>query len=200
MNEKENPSGSLSVLDRVVDAGSHLPAPLAYGVLIIVCIVLLSIAPADLPQSIHVLFAVVVLATLVSYVYLDSGARQHRKSPEEIIETLREAFARKTFDEPLPECKRQNWIDRFKGTCEAYDVLKQLKESVDARGSDELKSQFADLRTHVDGYRDDIAKHLLKESKFTEKKKNGDIKFIPQEIEKDCEGHRNEIRRIVDGL
>lgn len=198
MNQSENTSGSPGVLKQVVEASSHLPAPLAYGVLIAVCVVLLAVGRANLPPGILVLLAVVVLAALASFVYWDSRARQDLKSPEQIIATLRVAFGRKTFEEPLRECKRQNWADRFRGTCEAYDVLKQLEESVGARGSDELKSSFEELRRHVDSYRDDIAEHLLEEREFP-KRDDGDLD-IPDDVEKDCEGHRTEIRRIVDSL
>lgn len=199
MDEKTEKSGLTGVLNAILGLSAKLPAPLAYGLGVSVTIVVLAVLQAQgVSNNLIVLLAIVVLAALVAFVYLDTKKREQAKPINEVISDIEKAFSRKTFTEPLRECSRQNWVDRYRGTCETYDTLILYRNNVEMTGTDELKSAFMKLLREVDGYRDDMAAHLLKELEFP-RAENGYL-IIPQDIEKPCEEHREAIEALLRKL
>ena len=199
MDEKTEKSGLTGVLNAILGLSAKLPAPLAYGLGVSVTIVVLAVLQAQgVSNNLILLLAVVILSALVAFVYLDAKQRQQAKPIYEVVSDIEKAFSRKTFTEPLRECARQNWVDRYRGTCETYDALSLYRNNIEVTGSDELKSAFKKLLREVDGYRDDLAAHLLKELEFP-RAENGHL-VIPQEIEKPCEEHRKAIEALLRKL
>jgi len=199
MSSNERPTGSSGVLNNIISATLRLPVVLSYGVLIIVAIVLLGQARDNLQPLLLLLVAFVVLVSLVAYVYLDSRARQRLKSEEQVKNEILNTFNRKTYTVPVYKCYNEGWLERFRGTCEAYSLLIELQDSVEAHASDEFRTQFDSLKTEVDHYRDDLAHYLLIEKKSHKKDEHGDLIFDGNAKE-DLEGHRCAIEMIVEGL
>lgn len=199
MDEKTDKLGLTGVLNAILRLSARLPPPLAYGLGVCVTIVVLVVLKIqDVPNNLVYLLAAVILSALVAFVYLDAKQRAHAKPIEDVVSEVERAFSRKTFSEPLRECSRQNWVDRYRGTCETYDTLTLFRNNIEVTGSAELRSSYEKLLQEVDGYRDDVAAHLLKELKF-EQAENGQLN-IPQEIEEPCEKHRKAIVALLRKL
>jgi succinate dehydrogenase flavin-adding protein (antitoxin of CptAB toxin-antitoxin module) len=199
MDEKRIDSKTSGILDGLVNLSAKLPAPLAYGLGVTVAVVILAVLlRGGVQDSIVALIAVAIVSALVAFVYLDARHRQRLAPLEEVIPKIKGGFARKTFTEPLRECSRQSWIDRYRGACETFILLRLYRDNVEAKGSERQKAVFKQLLEEVDSYREDLAAHLLDEHKFPQAADG--ILSIPPAVEEPCEKHRKAARDLVDQL
>ena len=111
---------------------------------------------------------------------------------------LEDIFMRKTFNEPLDECTRQAWIDRFTGVRETIASLKGHRASVTADGT-YILDLYNDLISQLDGYAMNMGALLLKETRFEVDPESGRL-IIGTGIKRACESRRASIRAIVTHL
>jgi hypothetical protein len=117
---------------------------------------------------------------------------------DELIPDLEELFRRKTFNEPLDECTRQSWIDRFAGARQTIAGLEMYRPIMKADDS-YLLDLYNDLLTELDGYAMDMGALLLEEKKFQIDSEDGRL-VVGNGIKRACEGRRGRIRRLVTHL
>jgi hypothetical protein len=116
------------------------------------------------------------------------------RSMQELLPDLEKSFRRKTFEEPLSECSRQSWIERYGGAWETFAELKKHEQTIKADGS-YLQDLYELLLSQLDGYAMDMAALLLSEKQFA---LGDDGKLaVPEGIRKPCERRRNQVRRLV---
>lgn len=115
-----------------------------------------------------------------------------------LIPDLEEIFRRKTFNEPLEECTRQSWIDRFTGVRETIARLKVFNPMMKADNS-YLLDLYNDLLGELDGYAMNMAALLLQEKKFQIDGEDGKL-VIGNGIKRACESRRGRIRQLVTHL
>lgn len=272
MVEETNPivAALREVLGPLVQQTAKLPAPLAYGSAIVLAILVTALLGVVIPNNLVWLLAVVILASLVAFVFTDWDARRrqqqegvaglessvedehtpypppladvrferkiedqlgqlnelHAKNNQEpglaeLLSALRALFNRKTFDEPFPECKDENWQDRLCAVVQieyilnkywgfakaaasyaedeqkllAYEGMqKELRRySQDMTGLFHPPPQVADLEEQF------LAGNL--EGMRTELRERGihPKSRIPKTVLEACEMHRKNILRRVQG-
>jgi hypothetical protein len=89
--------------------------------------------------------------------------------PPSIIELVPEfaaLFDRKTFQEPLPDCTNQRWLDRFAAARGAHIALREAAPLVNDLGRPGARRLYADLITAVDGYAMAMSGFLVVEKRF----------------------------------
>lgn len=115
-----------------------------------------------------------------------------------IIPELEELFQRKTFHEPIEDCMRQSWIDRFTGVRETIAGLLTYRPIMRADNS-YLLDVYEDLLSELDGYAMNMGALLLEEKKFEVDAENGRL-VIGNGIRMACESRRGRIRHLVTHL
>ena len=115
-----------------------------------------------------------------------------------LIPDLEGLFRRKTFNEPLEECTRQSWIDRFTGVRETIAGLRTYRPIMRADNS-YLLDIYEDLLGELDGYAMNMGALLLEEKKFTIDVEDGRL-LIGNGIKRACESRRGRIRQLVTHL
>jgi hypothetical protein len=116
----------------------------------------------------------------------------------DLIPDLEEIFRRKTFDEPLDECTRQSWIDRFAGVRETMAGLRMYRPILKADDS-YLLDLYNDLLGELDGYAMNMGALLLEEKRFQVDPESGTL-VIGNGIKRACEGRRGRIRKLLTHL
>lgn len=117
---------------------------------------------------------------------------------EKLIPGLEEMFRRKTFNEPLEECTRQAWIDRFTGVRETIAGLKTYAAVMKTDNS-YLLDLYNELISQLDGYAMNMGALLLQENHFQVSPENGKL-MIGAGIKRACESRRGTIRQLVTHL
>lgn len=117
---------------------------------------------------------------------------------EKLIPGLEEMFRRKTFNEPLEECTRQAWIDRFTGVRETIAGLKTYAAVMKTDNS-YLLDLYNELLSQLDGYAMNMGALLLQENHFQVSPENGKL-VIGAGIKRACESRRATIRQLVTHL
>jgi hypothetical protein len=115
-----------------------------------------------------------------------------------LIPELEELFRRKTFNEPLEECTRQSWIDRYTGTRETIAGLQTYRPIMKADNS-YLLDLYNELLGELDGYAMNMGALLLEEKKFRIDQEDGRL-VIGNGIKRACESRRGRIRQLVTHL
>jgi TIR domain len=115
-----------------------------------------------------------------------------------LIPELESLFRRKTFNEPLDECTRQSWIDRFTAVRETIAGLESHRDAMQADGS-YLLDLYNDLLEQLDGYSMNMGALLLHEKKFEIDARDGKL-VVGEGVKRACEGRRGRIRQIVTHL
>jgi hypothetical protein len=115
-----------------------------------------------------------------------------------LIPDFEEIFRRKTFNEPIEECMRQAWIDRFTGARETIAGLEAYRPIMTADNS-YLLDLYNDLLAELDAYAMNMGALLLTEEKFQLDEVEGKL-MIGKGIRTACERRRGKIRQIVTHL
>lgn len=116
----------------------------------------------------------------------------------ELIPGLEDLFRRKTFNEPLEECTRQSWIDRFTATRETIAALEAYRPILKADDT-YLLDLYNDLVAELDGYAMNMGALLLTETKFAVDPEIGKL-VVGNGIRRACESRRGRIRHLVTHL
>ena len=116
----------------------------------------------------------------------------------QLIPDLEDLFRRKTFNEPLDECTRQSWIDRFTAARETIAGLETYRDAMKADGT-YLLDLYNDLLGELDGYAMNMGALLLKEEKFPISRDDGRL-VVGDGIKRACESRRGRIRQLVTHL
>jgi hypothetical protein len=116
----------------------------------------------------------------------------------ELIPGLEEMFRRKTFYEPLEECTRQAWIDRFSGVQQTIASLKAYRAVMTADNS-YLLDLYNQLVSELDIYAMNMGALLLSESKFALDPNEGKLQ-IGEGVKRACEGRRGRINSVLTHL
>ncbi|HEU4888652.1 MAG TPA: hypothetical protein VFV49_12265 [Thermoanaerobaculia bacterium] len=117
---------------------------------------------------------------------------------DKLIPGIEDIFRRKTFNEPIEECTRQSWIDRFTGARETIAGLKTFAPIMRADNS-YLLDLYNELIEQLDGYAMNMGALLLTETRFCINKEDGKLE-IGNGIRRACESRRGKIRQIVTHL
>ena len=113
---------------------------------------------------------------------------------DELIPGLEQLFRRKTFNEPLDECTRQTWLDRYDGARQTLERLSRYRQVMEADDS-HLSDLYNELVGQLDGYAMDMSALLLREERF---EFGGDGKVAMGEgVRRPCEERRRRIRQLV---
>jgi hypothetical protein len=113
----------------------------------------------------------------------------------ELIPRFTELFDRKTFNEPLPDCTNQRWLDRFAAARNAHTALREAAPLVDDLSRPGARRLFTDLITAVDGYAMAMSGFLVEEKHygFDDQGKLG----APAGAIKACEERRKRVKNLV---
>lgn len=84
----------------------------------------------------------------------------------EIVPGFAGLFARKTFEEPLPDCTNQRWLDRFAVARATYQALVAASRSVDDLSRPGARELYRELVAAVDGYAMAMSGFLVTEKHF----------------------------------
>ena len=84
----------------------------------------------------------------------------------ELVPGFAGLFDRKTFQEALPDCTNQRWLDRFAAARGAHIVLMEAARLVDDRSRPGAKRLYRDLIAAVDGYAMAMSGFLVEEKHF----------------------------------
>ncbi|HEX6626149.1 MAG TPA: TIR domain-containing protein [Pyrinomonadaceae bacterium] len=113
---------------------------------------------------------------------------------DELIPGLEQLFRRKTFNEPLDECTRQTWLDRYDGARQTLERLSRYRQVMEADDS-HLSDLYHELVGQLDGYAMDMSALLLREEHF---EIGGDGKVsLGEGVRRPCEERRRRIRQLV---
>ena len=113
---------------------------------------------------------------------------------DELIPGLEQLFRRKTFNEPLDECTRQSWLDRYDGARQTLERLSRYRQVMEADDT-HLSDLYNELVGQLDGYAMDMSALLLREERF---EIGGDGKVLVGEgVRRPCEERRRRIRQLV---
>jgi hypothetical protein len=115
-----------------------------------------------------------------------------------LIPELEDLFRRKTFNEPLEECTRQSWIDRFTAARETIAALEAHRPIMKADNT-YLLDLYNDLLAELDGYSMNMGALLLTETRFDIDKEMGKL-VVGNGIRRACESRRGRIRQLVTHL
>ena len=116
-----------------------------------------------------------------------------------VVPDIESLFRRKTYNEPLPECTAQSWLDRYSGARETKETLSRHFERVRSTCGEYVRDVYAELMSQVDGYAMDLRALLLKEERF-DLGDQGRLCITPPGIEAACEERRRDIKRILSQL
>ena len=116
----------------------------------------------------------------------------------DLIPGLEEMFRRKTFNEPIDECTRQSWIDRFTGARETLAALESRRPVMTADDT-YLLDLYNELVSELDGYSMNMSALLLIETKFKLDAESGRL-AVGKGIKQACEKRRGRIRQILTHL
>ena len=116
----------------------------------------------------------------------------------ELIPGFEDMFRRKTFNEPLEECTRQSWIDRFTAVRETLAALETRRPVMTADNS-YLLDLYNQLGSELDGYSMNMGALLLKENRFEVDRESGKL-VVGDGIKRACEGRRGRIRQLMTHL
>ena len=116
----------------------------------------------------------------------------------QLIPELEDLFRRKTFNEPLDECTRQSWIDRFTAARETIAALEGYRAIMKADNT-YLLDIYNDLVSELDGYSMNMGALLLTETKFPVDIEIGKL-AVGNGIKRACESRRGRIRQLVTHL
>jgi hypothetical protein len=75
-------------------------------------------------------------------------------------------FERKTFQEPLPDCTNQRWLDRFAVARAAHQALSAASRTVDDLSRPGVRQLYRELVAAVDGYAMAMSGFLVAEKRF----------------------------------
>jgi len=117
---------------------------------------------------------------------------------QELIPNLGDLFKRKTYNEPLAECKDQHWRARYDGARETLIELKRSKDKVREYSAPHVADYYEELIQEVDGYCMDMGACLLKEQRFGNHK-DGKLD-IEDAILGTCERRRRQILTLLNAL
>jgi hypothetical protein len=125
--------------------------------------------------------------------------RRVRSQPfTEAVPGFEQLFQRKTFQEPLPDCHRQAWMDRLFG---CHDVLENLREALGQvkRGCRPAEAALLQqVMASLDAYAMAMSAYLVHEERFP---LNSDGRLeLPAGAEKVCEDRRRAIKDAVAAL
>lgn len=84
----------------------------------------------------------------------------------ELVPGFAELFERKTFNEPLPDCTNQRWLDRFAAARAAHQMLTAASRSVDDLSRPGTRQLYHELIAAVDGYAMAMSGFLVHEKHF----------------------------------
>jgi len=84
----------------------------------------------------------------------------------ELVPGFAGLFNRKTFQEALPDCTNQRWLDRFAAARGAHTALMEAARLIDDRSRPGAKRLYRDLITAVDGYAMAMSGFLVEEKHF----------------------------------
>lgn len=115
----------------------------------------------------------------------------------EIVPGIDQLFRRKTFNEPLVECKNQEWRNRYNGARETWIELKRWTEVVRENAAPHMADYYEELVQVVDAYCMHIGE-LLTEKEF-DKRQDGKL-AIEDAIAVPCEARRREIFGLLNSL
>ncbi len=116
----------------------------------------------------------------------------------DLIPGLEDLFRRKTFNEPLEDCTRQSWIDRFTAVRETLAALESHRPVMTADNS-YLLDLYNQLGAELDGYSMNMGALLLKERRFDIDRQSGRL-MVGDGIKRACESRRGRIRQLVTHL
>jgi len=116
----------------------------------------------------------------------------------DLIPGLGDLFRRKTFNEPLEDCTRQSWIERFTAVRETRAALESHRPIMSADNT-YLLDLYNQLGAELDAYSVNMGALLLKEVHFDVDSKNGGL-VVGEGIKRACESRRGTIRRLVTHL
>ena len=85
---------------------------------------------------------------------------------QEIVPGFAGLFERKTFQEPLPDCTNQRWLDRFAAARAAHQTLSAASRAVDDLGRPGARQLYRELVAAVDGYAMAMSGFLVTEKHF----------------------------------
>ncbi len=111
----------------------------------------------------------------------------------ELVPGFGELFERKTFNEPLPDCTNQRWLDRFAATRAAHRALTAASRSVDDLSRLGARQLYRELIAAVDGDAMAMSGFLVDEKHF-EFDENGKLD-APKGAIAACELRR---KRVID--
>ena len=116
----------------------------------------------------------------------------------DLIPGLEDLFRPKTFNEPLEDCMRQAWIERFTAVREALAALESHRPVMSADNT-YLLDLFNQLGAELDGYSMNMGALLLKEKQFDVDSQSGRL-IVGDGIKRACESRRGRIRQLVTHL
>ncbi|MCM3905675.1 MAG: hypothetical protein ND866_28615 [Pyrinomonadaceae bacterium] len=117
---------------------------------------------------------------------------------QELIPNLEGLFKRKTYNEPLAECKDQRWRARYDGARETLIELTRSMDKVREYTAPHMAEYYEELIQAVDGYCMEMGACLLKEQRFG-KRKDGKLK-IADAMLGTCERRRRKILGLLNDL
>jgi hypothetical protein len=116
----------------------------------------------------------------------------------DLIPGLEDLFRLKTFNEPLEDCARQSWIERFTAVRETLATLESHRPVMSADNT-YLLDLYNQLGAELDGYSMNMGALLLKEIKFDVDTASGRL-VVGDGIKRACESRRGRIRQLVTHL
>jgi TIR domain len=127
---------------------------------------------------------------------LSAKLQQIGKEPvTRIFPGLAGLFDRKTFHEPVDECRDMSWFKRYDGAVATRDALQARKKLIEAECDAQLADRYRDLVVAVDGYAMDMSA-LLFESKTFDLTDDG-IRAIPLGVQTALERRRRNVNQLV---
>jgi hypothetical protein len=87
-------------------------------------------------------------------------------SVSEIVPEFAGLFGRKTFQEPLPDCANQRWLDRFAVARATHQALVQASRRVEDLSRPGTRELYRELVAAVDGYAMAMSGFLVTEKRF----------------------------------
>ena len=117
---------------------------------------------------------------------------------QELIPNLEGLFKRKTYNEPLAECKDQRWRLRYDGARETLIELTRSKDKVREYMAPHMADYYEEIIQAVDGYCMEIGAYLLKEQRFGVR--NDGKLDIADGILDTCERRRRKILGLLNDL
>lgn len=116
-------------------------------------------------------------------------------SIRDLLPGFAELFDRKTFQEPLPDCTNQRWLDRFAAARATHVALREAARLINDRSPPGLRRLYHELIAAVDGYAMAMSGFLVEERHFGFND-DGTLSAPPGAI-KACEQRRKKINDLV---